>query len=80
MKCNFSHEALVLLRAVLTMSYPKFPVGEEVKLLCQQKENVKSYPSYSRCLKGKFMCFKGKGKTQSDEEEPLTQVGNFNHM
>lgn len=80
MKCNFSHSALVLLSAVLTMSYPKSLVGEEVKLLCQQKENEESYPLYSHCLKGKFMCCKGKGKTESDEETQLTQVGNIYHI
>lgn len=61
------------------MSYPKFPVGQEPKRLCQQKENEESYHLYSHCSKGKFMCFKGKGKIKSEEEAQLTQVGNFNN-
>lgn len=62
------------------MSYPKFSTGQEDKPLCQQKENEESYHLYSHSLKGKLMCFKDKGKIESEEEAQLTQVSNFNHM
>lgn len=38
-KHSFSCNALIPLRVVLTVSYPKFPVEQEARLLSQQKEN-----------------------------------------